>query len=344
MSKISVKKYFKYAIPIIRIIIGMAFLLSGLFKIIDIGGFRKVIQSLGMLGGPLPLMVSIIIPVLELILGLMLVLGIQIRIAAVHLNVLAAIFAWVTYYILGSRPDMLCGCFGTLFDMSFSIYHLLVLFLIFLLNMVIVVEPADTWTLQKIFRDRITAARKVLLVEILTYVFIAAGIAIIGFAIYLNIWGKKEEPADITVNREILVVEDEEYEQEEAEGVVGNDQILAVEDDTSVQDGEAEVIPISVDEAYDAYDDPDFVFIDVRSQFEYDHSHIMGAMLIPVTEIEDRLDEIPDDKSIIVYCNGSSCDRSGRAAGILVDNGFNDVYDLTGDGIDEWESKGYPVE
>ncbi|MCK5567180.1 MAG: rhodanese-like domain-containing protein [Actinomycetia bacterium] len=101
---------------------------------------------------------------------------------------------------------------------------------------------------------------------------------------------------------------------------------------------------ITVDEAYEIFlDNEDYIFIDVRSEDEYKSGHIEGAIHIPVTEIEERLGEIPDDKSIIVYCNGSGCDRSGRAARILTENGFNQVYDLVGRGIFEWEEKGYPI-
>ena len=65
---------------------------------------------------------------------------------------------------------------------------------------------------------------------------------------------------------------------------------------------------------------------------------------MPVSELEGRLDELPKDKTIIVYCDGVGCSRSGRAAHILIDNGFKEVYDMTGKGIIEWEEKGYPVE
>ena len=104
-----------------------------------------------------------------------------------------------------------------------------------------------------------------------------------------------------------------------------------------------EIIPISVDESYEFFYDEDYIFLDVRSLEEYKQVHIKGAILIPVSELEDRLDEIPKDKHIIVYCDGAGCSRSGKAAVILVDNGFEEVYDMTGEGIIGWQSKGYPV-
>lgn len=102
---------------------------------------------------------------------------------------------------------------------------------------------------------------------------------------------------------------------------------------------------ITVDEAYEVFlNNEDYLFIDVRSEDEYEGSHIEDAINIPVSEIEERLGEIPKDKPVIVYCNGSSCNRSGQAASILKENGYKEVFDLIGGGVFEWEEKGYPVE
>ena len=39
------KRLIRYAIPVVRIIIGMAFFLTGLAKIIDLRGFQKAIEA-----------------------------------------------------------------------------------------------------------------------------------------------------------------------------------------------------------------------------------------------------------------------------------------------------------
>ena len=45
------------------------------------------------------------------------------------------------------------------------------------------------------------------------------------------------------------------------------------------------------------------VVVDVRNQQMYDHGHIRGAKLIPVTEIGNRANELPKDKQIVTYCS-----------------------------------------
>jgi rhodanese-related sulfurtransferase len=108
---------------------------------------------------------------------------------------------------------------------------------------------------------------------------------------------------------------------------------------------DSEIKRITVDEAYGAYvSDDEYIFLDVRSTEEYNNGHIRGAVLMPVSDISERLSELPRDKPIIVYCNGSSCGRSEQAVIFLMNNGYDKVYNLTGNGIFEWQEKGYPFE
>ena len=60
----------------------------------------------------------------------------------------------------------------------------------------------------------------------------------------------------------------------------------------------------------------DYIILDVREQDEFDAGHISGAILIPYTEIENKVSEIiPDkDKLILVYC------RSGRRSKIAAES------------------------
>ena len=72
------------------------------------------------------------------------------------------------------------------------------------------------------------------------------------------------------------------------------------------------------------------IIIDVRSSEEYKAGHIPNAININVDELESRLNEIEDykNKPIIAYCNSGK--KSGTAAEILVNNGFQDVTNAQG--------------
>jgi molybdopterin/thiamine biosynthesis adenylyltransferase/rhodanese-related sulfurtransferase len=76
-----------------------------------------------------------------------------------------------------------------------------------------------------------------------------------------------------------------------------------------------------------------FTLIDVREQWENEAAQIKGARLIPLDELQTRLDEIPREGDIILHCHSGM--RSQHAALVLQQAGFTNVYNLEG-GIDAW--------
>ena len=82
------------------------------------------------------------------------------------------------------------------------------------------------------------------------------------------------------------------------------------------------------------------VILDVRTQEEYDVEHIQNAVLIPVQELENRVDELFKDETLLVYCRTGN--RSQTAVTILEENGFTKIYHMNG-GITTWKSAGYPT-
>jgi parallel beta-helix repeat protein len=86
--------------------------------------------------------------------------------------------------------------------------------------------------------------------------------------------------------------------------------------------------------------EPSIVVLDVRTQSEYDAGHIKNARLIPVDELEQRLNELNKTQSALVYCRSGY--RSSTASQILVNNGFLHVYNML-EGITAWIDAGNPV-
>jgi rhodanese-related sulfurtransferase/rubrerythrin len=73
--------------------------------------------------------------------------------------------------------------------------------------------------------------------------------------------------------------------------------------------------------------------LDVRQNWEYEELHLPGAKLVPLGELDSRLDEIPRDKPLLVYCRSGK--RSSAAASLLAGQGFKDVNNMLG-GITAW--------
>jgi sulfur-carrier protein adenylyltransferase/sulfurtransferase len=75
------------------------------------------------------------------------------------------------------------------------------------------------------------------------------------------------------------------------------------------------------------------VLLDVREPFERELAVIEPSVHIPMGEVPERVDELPRDRPIVVYCHGGG--RSAMIAGFLEGQGFTHVANLTG-GIDAW--------
>lgn len=79
----------------------------------------------------------------------------------------------------------------------------------------------------------------------------------------------------------------------------------------------------------------DAILLDVRSESEYNEGHIPNAILLNVSDVENKIKDISADydQAIIVYCRSGN--RSAKAAQTLIDMGYHNVYDLGG--ISNWD-------
>lgn len=77
----------------------------------------------------------------------------------------------------------------------------------------------------------------------------------------------------------------------------------------------------------------DISLIDVRESNEYQICHIQGARLMPVSELQKRLNELDTSDETILYCHHGI--RSKKAVEFLQQLGFKKTKHLAG-GIDEW--------
>ncbi|MDI9872268.1 rhodanese-like domain-containing protein [Flectobacillus roseus] len=73
----------------------------------------------------------------------------------------------------------------------------------------------------------------------------------------------------------------------------------------------------------------EFNFLDVREEYEYEEDNL-GALLIPLGELPDRLEEIEGwkEQEVVVHCRSGA--RSGRAKAFLEAQGFTNVRNVLG--------------
>jgi adenylyltransferase/sulfurtransferase len=73
--------------------------------------------------------------------------------------------------------------------------------------------------------------------------------------------------------------------------------------------------------------------VDVREPREHEICRIPGAVLIPLAQLAQRLDELDPQREVVVHCKMGG--RSARATAFLRGQGFSNARNLSG-GILAW--------
>ncbi|HEY4538348.1 MAG TPA: FAD-dependent oxidoreductase [Erysipelothrix sp.] len=68
--------------------------------------------------------------------------------------------------------------------------------------------------------------------------------------------------------------------------------------------------------------------VDVREEDEFAEGHIVNAVNIPLSQLRDRMDEIPKDQPVYLHCRSSQ--RSYNALLALQGNGYENVFNISG--------------
>jgi rhodanese-related sulfurtransferase len=81
------------------------------------------------------------------------------------------------------------------------------------------------------------------------------------------------------------------------------------------------------------------LLLDVREDDEWQAGHAPGARLVPMSQVQARIDELPRDRRIVTICRSGG--RSRRVTEALSAWGF-DAVNLSG-GMQAWQAAGLPV-
>jgi len=81
--------------------------------------------------------------------------------------------------------------------------------------------------------------------------------------------------------------------------------------------------------------------IDVRTPAEREQKSVAGSLSIPLNHLAERVQELPKDRPLLVYCAGGY--RSSIAASLLQQRGFTRVSEIAG-GLAAWEAANLSVE
>ncbi len=79
----------------------------------------------------------------------------------------------------------------------------------------------------------------------------------------------------------------------------------------------------------------------VAPQWQWDAKHILGSICIP--DPAAAIQDFGPDEHIVVYCSSVDCSTSRKAALMLDEAGFQNIWHLEG-GLQAWEEAGFPFE
>ena len=96
-------------------------------------------------------------------------------------------------------------------------------------------------------------------------------------------------------------------------------------------ESEYEITPVELKRILD--EKKPVTIVDVREPFEYDICRINGSRLIPLGQVQQRMNELDANELIVLHCHHGA--RSAQALMLLRDSGFKKLKNLVG-GIEQW--------
>lgn len=108
------------------------------------------------------------------------------------------------------------------------------------------------------------------------------------------------------------------------------------------RDQRHEFRPITAEELRERMRKGEVVLLDVRPRAEYESGHLPGAVSVPLNELESRLNDVPEGKTVVAYCRGPYCVYADQALELLQARGWK-VARLE-EGVVEWQLAGLQLE
>ena len=115
----------EYALIVIRIVLGVILLVAGLSKVGDLNGFAEIINNYHLIPYQLTNIFAIVIPWLEIAVGISLITGFFLRGGTFIGLILFFVFFFAVSWAYARGIDTECGCFGALLNQKVNLIKLI---------------------------------------------------------------------------------------------------------------------------------------------------------------------------------------------------------------------------
>jgi rhodanese-related sulfurtransferase len=105
---------------------------------------------------------------------------------------------------------------------------------------------------------------------------------------------------------------------------------------------EASLPSVSLDQARAEHESGKALMIDIREAKEHATGVAQGVVLLPMSQVSQRISEIPKqaDQPVLLICNTQN--RSRAVTEALQEQGFTNIRYVNG-GMSEWAKRGWPM-
>jgi len=99
---------------------------------------------------------------------------------------------------------------------------------------------------------------------------------------------------------------------------------------------------VSLDEGRQLFESKQVLMFDIREADEHATGVANGAQLLPMSQLNQRVNEIPKDPAqpVLIICNTQN--RSSKVVQVMKDAGWNNVRYVHG-GMSTWAQNGWPM-
>ena len=143
-----------YILFVLRVLLGLTFLISGISKFTDLHAFAATIKDFGLVPESIGGALTVVIPSLECISGLMLIVGLWMKFSSGLVMGLLIVFIAAIIPNVAEGNEIDCGCFGPLMASKVGVGLLLRDIVILALTMVIFKDGIHEISLDNILFDK----------------------------------------------------------------------------------------------------------------------------------------------------------------------------------------------
>jgi len=294
-----------------RLFLGGIFVYASCDKILHPVSFAEIVYNFQILPDLLVNLAALLLPWIELLVGLSLILGVWLPGALLISNLLLLVFFTTLLFNMARGLDIDCGCFTTSIGPSSGGHMLWYLFrdgffllvTVFLFFSFFFLKPPSGSRSDRPWRRPFGQT--------------------LAFALFAAVFG-------LIVNQV----------RSDSIPLLGN---WSPESRITLKFGKNILIPF--DEAKDKFLTGAAVFIDARTPELYQEGHIQGALNLPLADFDHLADKVvmnfPEETLLVTYCDGEDCALSAELALKLKKIGFENVRVLH-DGWNVWRRHQLP--